>query len=38
MRLMTDTRSFGSFFEDMDKDTSSIFAKSRKEMENNKND
>lgn len=37
MRLMTDTRSFGSFFEDMDKDTSSIFAKSRKEMEN-KND
>lgn len=37
MRLMTDTRSFGSFFEDMDRDTSSIFAKSRKEMEN-KND
>ena len=37
MRLMTDTRSFGSFFEDMGKDTSSIFAKSWKEMEN-KND
>lgn len=37
MRLMTDTRSFGSFFEDMDRDTSSIFAKSMKEMEN-KND
>lgn len=37
MRLMTDTRSFGSFFEDMNKDTSSIFAKSRKEMES-KND
>lgn len=34
---MRDTRNFGSFFEDMDKDTSSIFAKSRKEMEN-KND